>query len=141
MLKRFLEPHTEAVYVLLRIVSGLMFAFHGLQKMFGVLMPPERVPGFLTQIWFGGLIELVAGVLLAAGLFTRCAAFVASGTMAVAYAQFHWKFAFGAEFFPAVNKGELALLYCVLFLYIACRGAGGWSVDAMRSGTRLSPGR
>lgn len=139
MLKRHLEPRTEPVYAILRIIAGLMFAFHGLQKIFGVLTPPERVPGFLTQMWFGGLIELVAGLLIAVGLFTRCAAFVASGTMAVAYTQFHWKFAFDAGFLPGVNKGELALLYCFLFLFIACRGAGILSVDAMRSGSRVSP--
>jgi putative oxidoreductase len=81
-------------------------------------------------VWFGGIIELVAGLLIAVGLFTRCAAIVASGTMAVAYVQFHWRFDFGSHFFPVVNKGELALVYSFLFLYIAFRGPGKWSVDA-----------
>ena len=84
-----------------------------------------------SQIWVGGVIELVCGVLIALGLFTRYAAFLASGTMAVAYAQFHWKFAFDREFFPAVNGGELAALYAVVFLFMACHGAGAFSVDAL----------
>lgn len=126
MLRRFLEPRAEAAYALLRIVSGAMFAFHGVQKLFRVLT--DHPPPVFSQIWVGGVIELVAGLCIAAGLFTSCAAFVASGTMAVAYVQFHWQLEFGARFFPTVNKGELALLYSVLFLFIACRGAGKWSL-------------
>ena len=113
----------------MRVVAGLLFAFHGLQKIFGVLS--DRQPTFGTQVWFGGLIELVGGALIAAGLFTPWAAFLASGTMAVAYAQFHWKFDFGSGFFPAVNKGELALVYAVVFLDIAARGGGRWSLDRL----------
>lgn len=130
MLKRWLEPKTDLAYASLRIVSGTMFAFHGLQKLFGVLSP--MTPSFPSQLWFGGVIELVAGTLLAVGAFTRCVAFVASGQMAVAYVQFHWKLAFDSRFFPPVNKGELALLYAFLFLYFACRGSGVWSVDTRR---------
>ena len=126
MLKRILEPKTEAAYAFLRIVAGLMFTFHGVQKLFGVLS--ESRPPLGSQLWVGGLIELIAGVAIASGLFTSCAAFVASGTMAVAYIQFHWRLDFGARFFPAINKGELALLYAVLFLFIACRGGGPWSL-------------
>lgn len=128
-LARFLEPRTGEVYAFLRIVVGLLFAFHGMQKIFGVMFPPEYVPKIWTQGWFGGIIELVAGIAVAAGVFTRWAAFLASGTMAVAYIQFHWKFAFGANFFPGVNQGEPALMYCLIFLYMACRGGGRWSVD------------
>lgn len=131
MLKKFLEPRVDAAYSLLRVVAGLMFAFHGVQKLFGVLT--DHQPPVGSQLWIGGLIELVAGLLIAAGLFTRCAAFIASGTMAVAYLQFHWKGSLDAAFLPGVNKGELALLYCVLFLFMACRGAGPWSADARRS--------
>ncbi len=131
MLERLLEPKTDAAYVLLRIVSGLLFAFHGVQKVFGVLSDFQPPVG--SQLWLGGIIELVAGLAIAAGVFTRWAAFLASGTMAVAYTQFHWKLAFGAEFFPAVNKGELALLYSVLFLFVACRGGGPLSFDRGRS--------
>ena len=131
MLERLLDPKTDAAYVLLRIVSGLLFAFHGVQKLFGVLS--DFQPPIGSQIWLGGVIELVAGLAIAAGVFTRWAAFVASGTMAVAYTQFHWKLAFDAEFFPAVNKGELALLYSVLFLFVACRGGGPLSFDRGRA--------
>lgn len=131
MLERLLEPKSEAAFVLLRVVAGLMFAFHGVQKLFGVLS--EFQPPVGSQVWIGGVIELVAGLAIAGGLFTTWAAFLASGTMAVAYTQFHWKLAFGAGFFPAVNKGELALLYSVLFLYVACRGAGPLSVDRWRT--------
>ncbi len=117
-------------YALLRIISGLMFCFHGVQKILGVLS--EHQPAFGSQIWVGGVIELVCGLAIAAGSLTHWAALLASGTMAVAYTQFHWKLAFGADFFPAINNGELALLYAFLFLYIACRGAGIWSVDRVR---------
>jgi len=130
MLKGILSPFADRAYALLRIVSGALFAFHGLQKIFGVLSSKQPAVG--SQIWFGGLIELVAGAAIVAGLFTRCAAFVASGTMAVAYFQFHWKFQGGSSILPGVNGGELAVLYCWLFLFIACRGAGPWSVDARR---------
>ena len=122
MLKRFEEP----AYALLRIVAGLMFAFHGMQKLFGV--QSTFVPPAWSQLWFGGIIELVAGFAIAAGLFATWAAFLASGEMAVAYLQFHWKLAVDAQFFPTVNKGELALLYSVVFLFIACRGGGKWSL-------------
>jgi putative oxidoreductase len=127
MLNRYLEPRVEAAYALFRIVAGLMFAFHGVQKLFGVHTPFQPPVG--TQLWFGGIIELVTGTAIALGALTPWAAFLASGTMAVAYIQFHWKFALGSQLLPTVNKGELALLYCVVFLFIACRGAGRWSVD------------
>ena len=129
-MNRRLAPLTEPVYAALRIVAGLMFAFHGVQKIFGVFT--DKAPEIGSQLWIGGLIELVAGFLIALGLFTSWAAFLASGTMAVAYLQFHWKFSFGAEFFPTINRGELALLYSFLFLYIACRGAGLASLDQKR---------
>jgi putative oxidoreductase len=103
-----------------------MFAFHGMQKLFGV--QSTFLPPAWSQLWFGGIIELVTGFAIAGGVFTTVAAFLASGQMAVAYIQFHWKGAFDAQFFPTVNKGELALLYSVLFLFIACRGGGKWSL-------------
>ncbi len=130
MLKQTLSPFTERAYALLRIVSGSMFAFHGLQKVFGVLGQTQPVG---TQMWFGGVIELVAGLAIAIGLFTRCAAFLASGTMAVAYFQFHWRFQGGSQLLPGINKGELAVLYAWLFLFIACRGSGPWSVDERKA--------
>ncbi len=136
MLERSLQPLTEPAYALLRVVAGLAFAFHGIQKIFGVLA--EQTPPVGSQIWIGGVIELVTGFCIALGLFTPLAAFLASGTMAVAYTQFHWKLDFGARFFPAVNQGELALVYAFLFLYVACRGGGTASFDRARAKRRRS---
>ena len=132
MLKSVLSPFSERAYALLRIASGLMLSFHGLQKLFGVLAKMPS-PAFGTQMWFGGVIELVAGVAIAIGFFTRCAAFLASGTMAVAYIQFHWKFHGGSQLLPGINGGELAAVYAWLFFYFACKGAGPWSVDERRA--------
>ena len=114
----------------LRIIAGFAFSLHGVQKLFGALttkVPPEM----WSQKWFGGVIELVCGVLIALGLVTRPAAFLASGTMAVAYIQFHWKGQLGASLLPIVNGGELALVYCFLFLWMAVRGGGDVSVDRL----------
>jgi putative oxidoreductase len=134
MIGRTLAPHSDRLYALLRVVSGLLFFFHGLQKLTGVYMPFPR-PAVGTQLWIGAIIELVAGMAIALGFRTTLAAFLASGTMAVAYIQFHWKLALGSQFFPAVNQGELALLYSFLFLYVASRGAGPWSLDGrLRAG-------
>ncbi|HUO57072.1 MAG TPA: DoxX family protein [bacterium] len=125
----FLSKHSDTVYALLRVVAGFMFLFHGAQKLFGLFGDPNMMPPAGSQMWIGGIIELVAGVLVMIGLWTRWAAFVASGEMAVAYFQFHWKFAFTNAFFPIVNHGEMAVLYCFVFLYIATNGAGKWSFD------------
>lgn len=129
VLKELLEPQADRAYALLRIVTGMMFAFHGMQKLFGVLSKFQPPVG--SQMWFGGLIELTAGIAIAVGIITPWAAFLACGTMAVAYFQFHWKFQFDSNFFPAINKGELAVLYCFVFLMIAGKGSGIWSVDAL----------
>jgi putative oxidoreductase len=118
---------SDSVYVLLRAVTGFMMWFHGMQKIFGILT--EQQPPLGSQIWLGGLIELTCGFLVLVGFQTRLAAFLASGTMAVAYFQFHWKFQLGKEFFPIVNKGELAVLYSFVFLFIASRGAVKWGLD------------
>ena len=120
-----LEKYEPQAYAVLRIVAGALFAFHGVQKIFGWLGHAMPVG---SQLWVGGLIELVGGVLIAIGLFTRWAALIASGTMAVAYFQFHWKLG-QASAFPLVNKGELAVLYCFVFLLIWARGAGLASLD------------
>lgn len=122
-----LAKYEGQAYALLRIVAGFMFSFHGAQKVLGVLA--EMQPAIGSQIWIGGAIELVGGLAIMLGLKTRWAAFICSGEMAVAYFQFHWKFHMGAAFFPIVNKGELAVLYCFVFLLIACKGAGMWSLD------------
>lgn len=118
-----LEPQA---YALLRIVSGLAFSIHGFQKIFGLF--GGHVPEFPSQIWLGGLIELFAGLAIALGVRTREAAFLASGTMAVAYIQFHWKLQLGEQLLPAVNKGELALVYCFVFFLMACKGSGMWAL-------------
>jgi putative oxidoreductase len=123
---KFLKEQAELSYALLRIVAGSIFTFHGVQKILGVMT--EYQPDIGSQLWIGGVIELVCGPLIAIGLQARWAAFLASGTMAVAYIQFHWKFQSGPEFFPAINGGDAAILYCFVFLYIACRGSGKWSV-------------
>jgi len=137
MVARFLQPKADVFYALLRIVSGLMFTFHGFQKVLGVLSNFKPAVG--TQLWFGGIIELICGLAIAFGFFTSWAAFIASGEMAVAYVQFHWKLDFGSKFFPTINQGELALLYAVVFLYIASRGGGRWSMDYSRGrGRRAS---
>jgi putative oxidoreductase len=120
------------LYALLRVVAGAMFACHGMQKILGWFGAGAR-PAVGSQLWVGGIIELVGGVLIALGLFTRAAAFLASGTMAVAYLQFHWKLATtGGKWLPIVNHGELAVLYCFLFLYITARGGGEASLDRRR---------
>lgn len=124
---KFLGKYADFAYALLRIVTGSMFMFHGAQKILGVLSDSQ--PPVWSQLWFGGIIELVGGFLVMVGLKTHEAAFLCSGTMAVAYFQFHWKFQGGAQLFPTINKGELAALYSFVFLYIACRGGVKWSLD------------
>jgi putative oxidoreductase len=118
----------DTAYFLLRAVSGLCLSLHGLQKLFG-LFGGSRPPA-LSLLWFGGVIELGCGLAMALGLWTRWVAFLASGTMAVAYIQFHWKLRLGQAFFPLVNHGELALVYCFLFLYFAARGNGAFAVGS-----------
>jgi len=126
--------YERAAYAVLRIVSGFMFSCHGAQKILGWFNAPFQ-PEVGTQMWIGGIIELVAGVLIAVGLLTRPVAFIASGMMAVAYFQFHWKLAFAnMAWAPVVNQGELAVLYCFLFLLFAIRGAGPLSIDGRRLG-------
>lgn len=128
VLIKLLRPRADLAFTLLRVVAGLLLSFHGMQKILGILSPMQPPVG--SQLWIGGVIELACGLLVAAGAFTSWAAFLASGTMAVAYTQFHWKLAFDSAFFPAINKGELALIFAFVFLYIACRGPGPHSLDA-----------
>ncbi|MBC3540143.1 DoxX family protein [Rufibacter sediminis] len=129
---RVLGRYAPQLYALLRIVAGLMFAMHGTQKLFG--WPGDKDPMPLAGLMgVAGIIELVAGLLIAFGLFTGWAAFIASGLMAVAYFMAHA----GQGALPILNQGELAVLYCFLFLYIAAQGSGIWSIDgARRGGTR-----
>ena len=119
-------------FAALRIVAGFMFACHGAQKLLGWFNSPGQ-PSAFSQMWFSGIIELVGGILICIGLFTRPAALIASGTMAVAYFQFNWRFVFeGSKFVPIMNGGELAVLYCFVFLVFAVAGGGAYSLDARR---------
>jgi len=121
---KFLDNFQEQTYALLRITAGFMFLLHGTQKYFNF---PQDYPygelGFLSIA--AGTIEVVGGVLIIIGLTTRAAAFICSGTMAVAYWVFHGT----QSIYPLVNGGELAALYCFIFLFIACKGSGIWSMD------------
>ena len=118
-----LEPYA---YALMRSVAGLLFLFHGLQKLFG-MFGRNAVP-LMSQHGLAGVIELVGGALIMIGLAAAPAAFIASGLMAAAYFMAHAK----GGFWPIVNKGELAVVYCFVFLYIATRGSGTLSVDRLR---------
>lgn len=123
---KFLDGFGEQAYALLRIVAGLLFLSHGVQKFFNF---PVDFPAPLNpMLQAAGVIELVAGGLIVIGLFTRPAAFVASGMAAVGYWMVHGS----KSLFPIVNGGEAIALYCFIFLFIATRGAGIWSVDAAR---------
>ena len=129
----FLSNHTDRIYAVLRIVAGLLFACHGAQKLFGVLGGAGGSGSsalLVSRMGLAGLIELVGGILIAIGLLTSLAAFISSGQMAVAYFIAH---VFGRDgnfvsLLPILNRGELAVLYCFLFLYIAAKGTGIWGV-------------
>lgn len=111
----------------LRIAAGLTFLCYGSEKILG--FPAGRTPEMFSMSWNAGVIELVAGALVALGLFTRPAAFIASGTMAVAYFLAHAP----QSFFPSVNGGAAAILFCFVFLYLVFAGPGPWSLDALRN--------
>jgi putative oxidoreductase len=118
----------------LRIMAGLLFLEHGAIKLLG--FPPGSpmpMPAAFSLLWYAGLIELVGGALIALGLFTRLAAFLCAGEMAVAYFMSHAPHGF----FPANNMGDAAILYCFVFLYLSAAGPGPWSVDALRSRGRV----
>jgi putative oxidoreductase len=120
-----LNPHAPRFLSILRIMSGLVFLVHGTGKHLGFPDLGMEIPAG-SAVWYAGWIELVCGALIAIGLFTRPAAFLASGTMAVAYFMMHAP----GSFFPAVNMGDAAILYCFVFLYLVFAGPGPWSVDA-----------
>ena len=129
----FMKKFEPEAYALLRMVVGLLFLLHGAQKILGVLrvggFPPDLVIPVGSQTWFGGMIELIGGALILLGFQTRAAAFLCSGTMAVAYAQFHWKGQMDVNFLPIANGGEPAVVYCFVFFYIAARGSGKWALE------------
>ena len=121
-LKRYADP----VYCLMRLIVGLLFACHGGQKILGY-PPVAKAMQLDTLGTVGGYIELICGFLIALGLFTRFAAFIASGMMAVAYFMVHAK----GGFFPIINRGESAVLYCFVFLFIFFYGGGRFSLDSL----------
>ena len=127
-MKPFMSSYNSQVYALMRIVAGFLFLWHGAQKLFGIPSAmPGDVPAFI--IYGAGPIELIGGTLIMVGLFTRWAAFLTSGQMAIAYWMVHGTKAL----LPIQNQGELAALYCFVFLFISTQGGGIWSVDALRS--------
>lgn len=127
-MERFLGNFSPHFYAILRIVAGLMFAMHGSQKLLGWPGDGETVP-IASMMGVAGAIELVGGILIALGFLTSWAAFIASGEMAVAFFMAH----FPQGWNPLENGGETAVLYCFLFLYMAARGSGIWSIDAARN--------
>lgn len=122
---KLLAPLRPTIYALLRIVAGLLFSFHGFQKLFGLFGASEAV-SLQSQRGLAGIIEGVGGVCIALGFFTSPIAFLASGQMAVAYFQAHAP----RGLLPIENGGELAALFCWVFLYIAASGTGKWGVRA-----------
>jgi|ERR1041385_6077136 putative oxidoreductase len=132
-MKTFHSSWTPHLNSILRIVTALLFMQHGSQKLFGI--PPSGQGGPVTLLSVGGLagvLEFFGGLLVLLGLFTRPVAFILAGEMAVAY---FWKCA-PQSFWPIVNKGELAVLFCFVFLYFAAAGGGLWSLDHIwRDGT------
>lgn len=127
-MKFFMSAYSSHCYALMRIIAGFLFLWHGVQKLFGFpVAMPAGVPPFITYV--AGPIELIGGVLIMIGLLTRGAAFLASGLMAFAYWMAHGTKAF----LPLLNNGELAALYCFVFLFISTQGSGIWSVDGIIS--------
>jgi putative oxidoreductase len=128
---------SSPMLTVLRIMAGLLFVEHGTTKILN--FPPGAQGGGMgfhlnSLAGMSGGIELVGGALVVIGLFTRFAAFILAGEMAVAYFTVHWPVLLGktASFYPILNKGEIALLYCFVFLYLAVAGPGPWSIDGMR---------
>jgi putative oxidoreductase len=126
-MQRWLGAYTSVLHAVLRIVAGFLFFQHGLPKLFGFPGTTAAAEPF-TQFWFAGIIEVFGGLAIALGLFTSAVAFIASGELAVAYFQAHAP----RGFWPVSNGGELAVIFCFVFLYLAATGPGQWSLDAQR---------
>jgi putative oxidoreductase len=127
-LNTFYASWTPRLLSVLRIIAGFLFIAHGAQKLFGFLAPPGAgAPPLGSQIGIAGILELFGGLLILLGLFTRPVAFILSGMMAVAYFQMHAP----GGFWPLQNKGELAVLYCFVFLFLSVAGGGEWSLDRL----------
>jgi putative oxidoreductase len=129
-------PWPERMLAVFRIVAGLLFITFGTMKMFNYPPAPVQMPPFnpMTEIGLAAILEVFGGLLIVLGLFTRPVAFVLAGEMAVAYFQGHAP----QGFFPSVNNGTPAILYCFLFLYLMVAGAGAWSIDAMIARSKRS---
>ncbi len=131
-----IAPWADHALAVLRIVSGLIFLEHGTQKFLG--FPPGQMAGSGLALdnpaAYAGVVELIAGLLITIGLLTRPAAFVASGTMAVAY----WTAHAPRDPFPVNNMGDAAILYCFVFLYLVFAGPGTWSIDGIRNRNRIT---
>ena len=125
-MQKALGRFSPYLFALLRIIAGLAFAQHGAQKLFGLL--GGQAVELTSQRGLAGIIEFVGGIMIAIGLFTGPVAFLASGEMAWAYFQQHAP----RGFWPIQNGGELAVLYCFIFLYFAAVGSGKLSIDAIR---------
>src|SRR5262245_21994643 len=124
----FLKPYTSQLLSVLRIMSGLLLLQHGTTKYLSFPMGPMNNANPMTMSGAAGVLELIGGVLLVIGLFTRPVAFILSGMCAVAYFYSHAP----RGFFPLLNAGELAALYSFVFLYLAAAGGGSWSLDKAR---------
>jgi putative oxidoreductase len=122
----FLDQYQPYMIAILRIVTALIFMAHGIQKLFGFPAPSERgMPELFSLSGIGGMMEFGGGLLIALGLFTRPVAFLLSGEMAVAY----WMLHAPRNFFPILNGGDAAILYCFVFLLLVFTGPGAWSID------------
>jgi putative oxidoreductase len=119
-----LSAYAPQALAVLRIVAALLFLAHGTQKLMG-FPAAEFAPPAFSIFWFAGVIEIITGIMIGIGFFTRPAAFIASGTMAFAY----WMAHFPADFFPVNNGGDAAILFCFFFLYLVFAGPGAWSVN------------
>lgn len=128
----FLQPFSGPLLSILRIMSGLLVLQHGTTKVLGIPLTKLTGTALTSMGGIAGVIELICGALVVIGLFTRPAAFLLSGMTAVAYFLVHH--GTGQNFFPILNNGELAALYCFTFLYIAAAGGGPWSVDRILGG-------
>jgi putative oxidoreductase len=126
-----LDRYTPYALAALRIVTALLFMEHGTQKLLGFPPSPNPGPPLLSLLGFQGVLELFGGFLLVLGLFTRPVAFLLSGDMAVAYFMAHAP----RSFFPVLNGGDSAILYCFVFLLLVFTGPGAWSIDELRAGT------
>ena len=123
----FMNSKSPLVLSVLRFVTGLTFVEHGTQKLFNFPPSDHGTVAIMSLIGLAGLLELIVGALVAAGLFTRIAAFILSGEMAFAYFMAH----FPKSFFPTLNGGDAAILFCFVFLYLAFAGGGSISLDRM----------